>query len=73
MTTFSNFHKVTKGCVKSNNSIGTHFNGPGHSLDNLQYTAVEKVYSKSESVLKKRESLWIRQFEAEHQGLNDRK
>ena len=46
--------------TKSNNAIGTHFNGPGHSLDNLQYTAVEKVYNKSESVLKKRESLWIR-------------
>ena len=59
--------------TKNKNVIGTHFNGPGHSLDNMEYTAVEKVYTKSESVLNKRESFWIREFEAEHQGLNDRK
>ena len=59
--------------TKNKNVIGTYFNGPGHSLDNMEYTAVEKVYTKSESVLNKRESFWIREFEAEHQGLNDRK
>ena len=59
--------------TKSNNTIGNHFNGPGHSLANMNILAIEKVFNPSETVIKKRESLWINRLEAEHKGLNKQK
>ena len=47
---------------KAKNVIGEHFVGPGHSLANMEITALEI-----------RESSWITKFEAEHLGLNSRK
>ena len=60
-----------RNCAK--NVIGVHFNGPGHSVENLKMTAIEKVYARGEEIILKRESLWINLFEAEYQGLNSRK
>ena len=59
--------------TKSNNVIGNHFSNPGHSLANLEVTAIEKVFKKGQGFIQKRESMWINKFEAEHQGLNGRK
>ena len=59
--------------TKANNVIGNHFSNPGHSLANLEVTAVEKVFKKGQGFIQKRESMWINKFEAEHQGLNGRK
>ena len=61
--------------VKKNekNAIGQHFNGPGHSLANLQITTIEKIFNKGTQIILKRESFWINKFEAEFKGLNTRK
>ena len=53
--------------------IGEHFVGPGHSLANMEIAAIEKVRNNKQSFIEKRESLWIKTFEAEHLGLNNRK
>ena len=58
---------------KAKNVVGVHFNGPGHSLENLKITAIEKVFDRSQEIILKRESLLINTFEAEYQGLNARK
>jgi hypothetical protein len=44
--------------------LGQHFNGPGHSLENLKITATEKVFKRGTATILKRESLWINLFEA---------
>ena len=59
--------------TKSKNVIGEHFVGPGHSLANMEITGLEKVRTSGEAIIEKRESLWIKRFEAEHLGLNSRK
>ena len=55
------------------NVVGVHFNGPGHSLENLKITGIEKIFNLDQQIVLKRESLWINSFEAEYQGLNVRK
>ena len=59
--------------TKAKNVIGEHFVGPGHSLANMEIAAIEKVRNTKQSFIEKRESLWIKKFEAEHLGLNNRK
>ena len=59
--------------TEAKNAIGQHFSSPGHSIFNLEITAIEKVFQKGEKIIKKRESMWIEKFEAEHKGLNERK
>ena len=61
-----------KNSVRKNekNVIGVHFNGPGHSVENLKITAIEKVFARGQQIILKRESLWINNFEAEYKGLN---
>ena len=58
---------------KSNNAIGDHFNGPGHSLANMNILALEKVFTPGQAMIEKRESLWINKLEAEFRGLNRQK
>ena len=55
---------------KSPNVIGQHFSSTGHSLDNVQITAIEKVFTKGRTYIEKRESMWIERLEAEFKGLN---
>ena len=59
--------------TKSNKIVGQHVNGPGHSLENVNITAIERVFNRSQEIILKRESLWINLFETEYQGLNLRK
>ena len=65
-------HKTSvRTCQKT--AIGDHFNGPGHSVSNMTIFALEKVFNPAPQVLEKRESLWIRDLEAEYKGLNRKK
>ena len=52
--------------------VGQHFNGPGHSIFNMEVAAIEKVFSKSKQTIEKRESMWIDHLEAEFKGLNQK-
>ena len=45
--------------TKQNNVIGHHFNLPGHTLDNMMVTGIEKVYTSGRRIIEKRESMWI--------------
>ena len=65
-------HKSSVRTFK-NNTIGEHFNGPGHSVANLTICAFEKVLSVSQEILEKRESFYINKLESEHKGLNKKK
>jgi len=47
---------------KNENSVGMHFNGPGHSLKDLQVSVLEKVFPVSRPLLETREDLWIKTF-----------
>ena len=64
-----------KTSVRTNqkNSIGDHFNGPGHNLGCMKIFGLEKIWQPSQQNLEKRESMWISKFQAEHRGLNRRK
>ena len=55
------------------NSIGEHFNLPGHSVTNMKILALEKVKQQGTQIIEKRESFWINQLEAEFKGLNRKK
>ena len=64
-----------KASVRKNekNVVGVHFNGPGHNLENLKISAIEKVFNVGQATILKREAMWINLFEAEYKGLNARK
>lgn len=55
---------------KDMNSIGKHFNLPGHSTTNMKFSGIEKVYSKDPFILRSREKMWIKQYETVDHGLN---
>ena len=50
--------------------VGQHFSSPGHSLDNLEVVAIEKVFTSGTKFIEKRKSMWIEKLEAELKGLN---
>jgi len=51
-------------------ATGEHFNLPGHSIDNMKVSILEKVSQDSITYRKIRESFYINKFETKHQGLN---
>ena len=55
------------------NVVVVHFNGPGHNLENLKISTLEKVFNVGQETILKREAMWINLFEAEYKGLNGRK
>ena len=57
----------------SKNAVGAHFNGPGHSLANMNILAIEKVFTPGLAVIEKRESYYINLLEAEFKGMNRKK
>ena len=59
--------------TKNKNTIGDHFDGPGHSMANMNILALEKVYKQGVKIIEKRESFYINKFEAEFKGLNRKK
>ena len=52
--------------------VGQHFNGPGHTILNMEVAAIEKVFAKDKQTIEKRESIWIEYLEAEYKGLNQK-
>ena len=47
---------------RNENSVGQHFNGPGHALKDLEVSVLEKVIPRTRSLLETREDLWIKTF-----------
>ena len=51
-------------------ATGMHFNLPGHSVSDMQFVILEKIYSKDPGVRKERESLFIKNFNTLYKGMN---
>ena len=62
-----------KGYINNNiwsKATGAHFNLPGHSINNMSVTIIEKVKKADESYRKEREKFYIRKFNTFYRGLN---
>ena len=51
-------------------ATGFHFNQKGHSIADMEFAIIEKVFSKDPRVRKERESLFIKNFNVKHKGIN---
>ena len=51
-------------------SVGRHFNLPGHSVDDINFLVIEKVFNTDPHILKARETYWIRKYQTVTHGLN---
>ena len=58
---------------KTKDPTGIHFNLPGHSISDMEVSVLEKVYTQSRAIRESRESMWIRNFESETKGMNEKK
>ena len=58
---------------KTNDPTGIHFNLPGHRLSDMEVSILEKVHSKDKVTRETRESLYIRDFQTEVNGMNIKK
>ena len=58
---------------KSKEPTGKHFNLPGHRTSDMQISILEKVHTKSRAVRETRESLYIKEFQTELRGMNEKK
>ena len=59
--------------LHTNQPTGEHFNLPGHELFHLKASVLEKVWDLVRSLLKVRESKYIRDFMTELRGMNRKK
>ena len=50
--------------------VGAHFQGVGHSVSDMRFTPVEKVFSNNIFVRKARERLMINKFDLIRNGMN---
>ena len=51
-------------------ATGFHFNLKGHSVSDMEFSIIEKVFSQDPRVRKERESLFIKNFNIKHKGIN---
>ena len=51
-------------------ATGYHFNLPGNRISDIEVTIIEQVYNPAEQFRKRRESMWIQDFNTKHKGLN---
>jgi len=51
-------------------ATGWHFNQKGHSVSDMQFAIIEKVFSQEPGVRKERESLFIKNFDSKYKGIN---
>ena len=51
-------------------ATGSHFNGRGHSSENIRITIVEKVRKEDTNYRKEREKFHIRKFNTFYAGMN---
>ena len=50
---------------------GEHFNKPGHSgVSDMKFQIIEKLFSNNRVMRKTRESMYIKEFHSEHNGIN---
>ena len=62
-----------KGYVKNkhlNQATGSHFNEPGHGLENMKVIIIEKSKQTNEPFRKEREKFFIQKFNTFKSGLN---
>ena len=62
--------KLEENFKKDLQITGEHFNSAGHSIHDMRVTVIEKVFKDSKIYRETRESMFIRDFESEHKGLN---
>ena len=53
-----------------NQATGSHFNTPGHTLNDMKFTIIEQAKKQDLVYRKEREKLHIRQFNSFYRGLN---
>ena len=61
------------GYVENNQlekATGRHFNRRGHSVSDMEFAVIEKIFSQDPDVRKERESLFIKIFNSKHKGIN---
>ena len=56
-----------------NKAIAEHFNGPGHSMADMQFRPFEKINDEDETLLASRETHWIRIKKSYQVGINRQK
>ena len=66
-------HKQYIRDENTNQATGEHFCSPGHSLDDLKITVLEKVKFYNEAYRTEREHYFIRIFNTFYQGINKQK
>ena len=63
-------HKTYIRTKKLNQPTGEHFNRPGHTLDNLKVTVLERIRINNTIYRKEREAYLIRKFNTYNKGMN---
>ena len=58
---------------KTDDPTGIHFNLPGHNLNHMEVSVLEKVFTNNRAYREQRESMWIRDFQTEVRGMNKKK
>ena len=51
-------------------ATGWHFNQKGHSVADMEFAVIEKIFSQDPGVRKERESLLIKNLNSKHKGIN---
>ena len=63
-----NGHRNDIAHKRTEKPVASHFNSPGHSLDDLRIAVLEVMRSFDESLRRRRESYWIKQLRSLHPG-----
>ena len=63
-------HKGYINSIFPTQATGEHFNLPGHSMNNVTVTIIEKVKKNNECYRRERETILIRKFNTYYKGLN---
>ena len=61
------------GYVENNQlekATGWHFNQRGHSVSDMEFAVIEKIFSQDPGVRKEKESVFINKFNSKHKGIN---
>ena len=59
-----------KAAGKTTEATGEHFNLPGHSISDMKFQVIEKVFDKDKAIRLAREKMYINFFETEFRGMN---
>ena len=67
---FKNFILRNPPTKMENKASGKHFNEPGHSVNDMTVTVIEKIFNNDPNFRKQREKMWINKFNTRYKGLN---